>query len=125
MVENIEKKRQPYPTLEAIYFLTPCRESILRLVDDFSRTPTYKAAHVHFTSGINYFDYLLFCLFVCSDSFCIGLNDQLFEELNKRLKSTGAAEYIQSLKELYVDFMGKFIQICKRYTSILITQKIC
>lgn len=52
MVENIEKRRQPYPTLEAMYFLTPCRESILRLVDDFStKPPTYKAAHVHFTSG--------------------------------------------------------------------------
>lgn len=52
VVENIEKKRQPYPTLEAIYFLTPCKESILRLVDDFStKPPTYKAAHVHFTSG--------------------------------------------------------------------------
>lgn len=52
VVENIEKRRQPYPSLEAIYFLTPCRESILRLVDDFStKPPTYKAAHVHFTSG--------------------------------------------------------------------------
>lgn len=52
VVENIERKRQPYPTLEAIYFLTPCKESILRLVDDFSTKPaTYKAAHVHFTSG--------------------------------------------------------------------------
>ncbi|KAL0138132.1 Sec1-like protein [Mucor lusitanicus] len=85
MVENIERKRQPYPTLEAIYFLTPCKESILRLVDDFStKPPTYKAAHVHFTSG---------------------LNDQLFDDLNRRLKSTGASEYILSLKELYVDFM--------------------
>ncbi|GAA5812262.1 hypothetical protein MFLAVUS_005712 [Mucor flavus] len=86
LVENIERKRQAYPTLEAIYFLTPCRESILRLVDDFSRTPTYKAAHVHFTSG---------------------LNDQLFADLNQRLKSTGASDYVQSLKELYVDFMVK------------------
>ncbi|CAO3657362.1 unnamed protein product [Mucor hiemalis] len=85
LVENIEKKRQPYPTLEAMYFLTPCRESILRLVDDFStKPPAYKAAHVHFTSG---------------------LNDQLFDDLNRRLKSSGAAEYILSLKELYVDFM--------------------
>lgn len=56
MVENIEKKRQPYPTLEAMYFLTPCRESVLRLVDDFStKPPAYKAAHVHFTSGTNLF----------------------------------------------------------------------
>lgn len=51
-MENIEKKRQPYPSLEAIYFLTPCRESIYRLVDDFStKPPTYKAAHIYFTSG--------------------------------------------------------------------------
>lgn len=36
----------------------------------------------------------------------LGLNDQLFDDLNRRLKSTGASEYILSLKELYVDFMG-------------------
>ncbi|RUS28437.1 hypothetical protein BC938DRAFT_481895 [Jimgerdemannia flammicorona] len=52
LVENIEKTRQPYPNLEAIYFLTPCQESINRLVDDFARRqgPMYGAAHVHFTS---------------------------------------------------------------------------
>ncbi|KAI8066984.1 Sec1-like protein [Gilbertella persicaria] len=85
LVENIEKKRQPYPSLEAIYFLTPCRESILRLVDDFTtKPPTYKAAHVHFMSG---------------------LSDEVFADLNKRLKATGASQYVLSLKELYVDFM--------------------
>jgi syntaxin-binding protein 1 len=52
-VENIEKQRQPYPNLEAIYILTPCIESASRLVDDFARKggPMYAAAHVHFTSG--------------------------------------------------------------------------
>ncbi|KAG0168834.1 vacuolar sorting protein VPS33/slp1 [Apophysomyces sp. BC1015] len=86
LVENIEKNRQPYPTLEAIYFLTPCRESILRLIDDFTayKIPMYKAAHVHFTSG---------------------LDDELFSDLNRRLKSTGASQSILSLKEMYVDFM--------------------
>lgn len=54
VVENIEKRRQPYPTLDAVYFLTPCRESVLRLLDDFTaqKTPMYRAAHVHFTSGM-------------------------------------------------------------------------
>lgn len=102
MVENIEKRRQPYPSLEAIYFLTPCRESILRLVDDFSTKPaTYKAAHVHFTSGNAPF-WLIYRSLIF---FYTGLNDELFNELNKRLKSTGASEYVLSLKELYVDFM--------------------
>ncbi|KAF7726559.1 DEAH (Asp-Glu-Ala-His) box polypeptide 34 [Apophysomyces ossiformis] len=87
LVENIEKSRQPYPTLEAIYFLTPCRDSILRLIDDFTahKTPMYKAAHVHFTSG---------------------LDDELFSDLNRRLKSTGASQSVLSLKEMYVDFMA-------------------
>ncbi|KAI9025183.1 syntaxin-binding protein 2 [Phycomyces nitens] len=54
-VENIEKTRTHYPTNEAIYFLTPCQESILRLVDDFRdhKNPQYKAAHIHFTSEIS------------------------------------------------------------------------
>lgn len=53
MVENIEKPRQPYPSYEAIYILTPCIESCSRLVDDFSRPegPMYAAAHVHFING--------------------------------------------------------------------------
>lgn len=53
MVENIEKPRQPYPSYEAIYILTPCIESCSRLVDDFSRAegPMYAAAHVHFING--------------------------------------------------------------------------
>ncbi|CDS07042.1 hypothetical protein LRAMOSA09565 [Lichtheimia ramosa] len=88
VVENIERQRQPYPTLDAVYFLTPCRESVLRLVDDFTahKTPMYKAAHIHFTSG---------------------LDDELFSELNRKFKAAGASEYIQSLKEMYVDFMVK------------------
>ncbi|CAO3622659.1 unnamed protein product [Cunninghamella blakesleeana] len=85
IIENIEKPRQPYPTLDAIYFLTPCRESILRLIDDFSayKEPLYNAAHIYFTSG---------------------LDDDLFADLNKRLKSSGASEYIHGLKEMYVDY---------------------
>ncbi|KAI8141031.1 Sec1-like protein [Fennellomyces sp. T-0311] len=46
----------------------------------------YKAAHIHFTSG---------------------LDDQLFTELNRKFKAAGKSEYIQSLKEMYVDFMVK------------------
>ncbi|RUS20042.1 hypothetical protein BC937DRAFT_86503 [Endogone sp. FLAS-F59071] len=90
LVENIEKPRQPYPNLEAVYFLTPCQESVNRLVDDFARRsgPMYSAAHVCFTSG---------------------LDDRLFDELNRKLKSRGASKYIKNLKEMYVDFTGMFI----------------
>jgi hypothetical protein len=46
----------------------------------------------------------------CSHTFSLfflGLDDDLFADLNKRLKSTGAAQYIHGLKEMYVDFKGK------------------
>lgn len=36
----------------------------------------------------------------------LGLDDHLFDDLNRKLKSSGASEYIHSLKEMYVDFMG-------------------
>ncbi|KAH8549756.1 Sec1-like protein [Umbelopsis sp. PMI_123] len=85
LVENIEKQRQPYPNLEAIYILTPCIESASRLVDDFSRKggPMYAAAHVHFTSG---------------------LENKVFEELTRKLRVSDVSKYIHSLKEMYVDF---------------------
>lgn len=38
----------------------------------------------------------------------IGLDDELFSELNRKFKAAGASEYIQSLKEMYVDFMGMY-----------------
>ncbi|KAI8582924.1 hypothetical protein K450DRAFT_225491 [Umbelopsis ramanniana AG] len=86
VIENIERPRQPYPTLEAIYFLTPCKESVYRLIDDFTvKGPMYKGAHVHFTSA---------------------LEDDLFDEFNRRLKSRNASQYILRLKEMYVDFMA-------------------
>ncbi|CAO3675534.1 unnamed protein product [Umbelopsis vinacea] len=85
LVENIEKQRQPYPNLEAIYILTPCIESASRLVDDFARKggPMYAAAHVHFTNG---------------------LDNKVFEELTRKLRVSDVSKYIQSLKEMYVDF---------------------
>ncbi|CAO3662477.1 unnamed protein product [Umbelopsis vinacea] len=87
IIENIERPRQAYPTLEAIYFLTPCKESVLRLIDDFTvKGPMYKGAHVHFTSA---------------------LDDELFNEFNRRLKSRNASQYILRLKEMYVDFIGE------------------
>ncbi|KAL1917572.1 uncharacterized protein VTP21DRAFT_3965 [Calcarisporiella thermophila] len=87
LVENITKQRQPYPSLEAIYLLTPVPASFKRLIEDFSRPqgPMYAAAHLIFTSG---------------------LSDKLFEDLNTRLKSSGVGRYIKGLKEIYVDFIG-------------------
>ncbi|KAI8337909.1 Sec1-like protein [Chlamydoabsidia padenii] len=86
LVENIEKSRTPYPSVEAVYILTPCIESCSRLVDDFSRKegPMYAAAHVHFINA---------------------LDNVVFDDFTRKLNAANAAKYIQGLKEMYVDFL--------------------
>jgi len=52
LVETLEKKREPMPNMEAIYFITPSEESIDILLSDFKSGSLYKAAHVYVTEEI-------------------------------------------------------------------------
>ncbi|KAF9961027.1 vacuolar sorting protein VPS33/slp1 [Mortierella alpina] len=81
LVEMLESKRQAYTSLEAVYLLTPCMESVLRLMDDYPNDgqPKYKAAHVLFTAP---------------------LENRLFDRLTK----SPVSKYIRTLRELFIDF---------------------
>jgi len=81
VVESIERKRQPYTNLEAIYFISPTADSVDRLIADFQQRPLYAAANVFFTAA---------------------LSDKLFQ----KLKRNNVSKHIKSLQELYVDFMA-------------------
>ncbi|MCO5547266.1 hypothetical protein L7F22_000713 [Adiantum nelumboides] len=53
LVEDLNKRRQPLPALEAVYFIQPKLESVRKLRIDFSgKTPLYKKAHVFFSSPV-------------------------------------------------------------------------
>lgn len=53
LVEDLYKRRQPLPSLDAIYFIQPTKENIGMFLNDMSgRNPLYKKAYVFFSSPI-------------------------------------------------------------------------
>nr|KYP67208.1 SNARE-interacting protein KEULE [Cajanus cajan] len=54
LVEDIYKRRQSLPTMDAIYFIQPTRENVIIFLSDMSgKTPLYKKAFVFFSSTIS------------------------------------------------------------------------
>ncbi|OMH79315.1 Syntaxin-binding protein 2 [Zancudomyces culisetae] len=59
IVETITKSRQPFTDREAVYFLSPTKESVSRFIDDFTKKgpgwnkgAMYAGAHLFFTTGM-------------------------------------------------------------------------
>ncbi|KAJ3039950.1 vacuolar sorting protein VPS33/slp1 [Rhizophlyctis rosea] len=82
VVEDLNSKRQSYPNKEAIYFISPTEACVDKLIDDFAKVkPMYAAAHVFFASA---------------------LSDALFD----KIKAATVSQYLRTLKEMNVDFIG-------------------
>ncbi|XP_062225280.1 probable protein transport Sec1a isoform X2 [Phragmites australis] len=53
LVEDLYKRRQPLPSMDAIYFMQPTKENIRIFMSDMSgRNPLYKKAYVFFSSPV-------------------------------------------------------------------------
>ncbi|CAM8957018.1 unnamed protein product [Rhodiola kirilowii] len=54
LVEDIYRRRQPLPTMEAVYFVQPSRENVIMFLSDMAgKSPLYKKAYVFFSSPIS------------------------------------------------------------------------
>ncbi|XP_019709523.1 SNARE-interacting protein KEULE isoform X2 [Elaeis guineensis] len=53
LVEDLYKRRQPLPSMDAIYFIEPSKENVVMFLSDMSgRIPLYRKAYVFFSSPI-------------------------------------------------------------------------
>ncbi|RWR90958.1 SNARE-interacting protein KEULE-like protein [Cinnamomum micranthum f. kanehirae] len=54
LVEDLYKRRQPLPSMDAIYFIQPTKENVTVFLSDMAgRSPLYKKAYVFFSSSIS------------------------------------------------------------------------
>ncbi|CAA2986981.1 SNARE-interacting protein KEULE-like isoform X2 [Olea europaea var. sylvestris] len=53
LVEDIYKRRQPLPTMDAVYFIQPTKENVVMFLSDMSgKSPLYRKAFVFFSSPV-------------------------------------------------------------------------
>ncbi|GLT51926.1 hypothetical protein SLA2020_252970 [Shorea laevis] len=53
LVEDLFRRRQPLPSMDAIYFIQPSKENLVMLISDMSgREPLYRKAYVFFSSPV-------------------------------------------------------------------------
>jgi syntaxin-binding protein 1 len=85
LVEIITKKRQPYPSMQAIYFISPSSESFDLIAKDFekstNRVPPYSEVHILATGRIH-------------------------DEEMQKLASSRAVSHVKTLKEVYIDYLA-------------------
>lgn len=54
LVEDLYKRRQPMPAMDAIYFMQPLKDNVMMFLSDMSgKRPLYKKAYVFFSSSVS------------------------------------------------------------------------
>lgn len=113
VVEDINKKREPLATMEAVYLITPSEESVRSLMRDFENPnrPLYKGAHVFFTEGIfpplNMSSFLISFLFEFLFSFNLLsiLMTAIPNKILELLKNSKVVKFMKTCKEINIAFI--------------------
>lgn len=100
VVEDLSKRREPLPALDAIYLIAPTKDSVEKLINDFSSKPMYKACHVFFTEGKKTKIVAKKLLLKLFTQFCPACPDDLFNLLGKN----NVSKWIKNLKEINIAF---------------------
>ena len=72
--------RQPFPDIDAIYFISPTKASLDKVLLDFDPVAKYKSANLFFTSSLS-------------------------QDLFTRLAQSKCAMFVEQFQEVYVDFL--------------------
>jgi hypothetical protein len=93
-VEKLEIARQPMPSLHAIYFITPCADSVQAMIDDFKdpKKPRYAFAHIFFTSRA--------ARPLAADAAGMG------SDVLAAIKQSNLVSRVKTLKEVNIEFLG-------------------
>ena len=84
LVESLEKSRQPYPSMDAIYLICPDQSSIQSLINDFERLsgPLYAHAHI------------------------FAINEIPRELFTRMTSSYNLSQRVLTLQQVYSDFLA-------------------
>lgn len=68
LVEQLLKKRQPFPEMDVIYFIAPTSESVIQVSKDFplGGKAKYGSVHLFFSDTVRSCNFCLNCLFILS-----------------------------------------------------------
>ncbi len=105
MVEDLAKKRSPKPQYDALYFIQSSMDSVNKIVEDFRAIPPYASVNIFVTGGkpkkfVGFFWWIPF-------KNLTHLYLELTDTMLNKLKQSPVGQYIQTLKELHIDYLGK------------------
>ncbi|CAI2349948.1 unnamed protein product [Caenorhabditis sp. 36 PRJEB53466] len=85
LVEDLTRCREPMPSIEAIYIISPTADSIQRLIEDFTQKSKYALKNSYKAANIFFLD---------------PCDDELFAKLSK----SPAVKFIKTLKEFNLSY---------------------